>query len=294
MRNSSNKSTNSASSNKSGNNKSGNNSSSNSIDSSSGNARDDGGGGGSSQQPAATATATATTAKTTAMAAPTAPTAAASKPSYLEKVALGSDRGGGGGGGSINASEGGVGGRRALSGGSAAGATAAAAPAVLTCDDELRLEKGFVSRAVVDALLEPLAVLNWDKAGREFLIRLFQASTVVQYLFFQLNLYFFQKVFLLLSTRPSGRRPRGSSSIRPFSASTVPIIFKLYYLVFSKCIFYSRSSSGESSSFGCFRQARYLVFIFRLYLLFFGVPFLLPTGFPLLWEGRMQCRRLTD
>lgn len=48
----------------------------------------------------------------------------------------------------------------------------------MTCRDEVRLDSGFVSRAVVDALLEPLAEFNCDKTGREFLIKLFQARSV--------------------------------------------------------------------------------------------------------------------
>eukprot|EP00752_Nemacystus_decipiens_P009048 g8079.t1 len=114
------------------------------------------------------------------------------KPSYLEKLAKGTgiasavagvDQQQRAGGGSISGGASGAAAaaaaRRTVSAGSAGSTAAAATGAVLTYRDEVRLNSGFVSRAVVDALLEPLAEFNCDKTGREFLIRLFQESCVL-------------------------------------------------------------------------------------------------------------------
>ncbi|CAN0375014.1 unnamed protein product, partial [Ectocarpus sp. 8 AP-2014] len=91
------------------------------------------------------------------------------RPSYLETLSKGAAVDSGGGASSNTA-------RRTSSGGS----TPAPVPeAVLTYRDEQRLDDGFVSRAVVDALLEPLAEFNCNRLGREFLIRLFQESCVL-------------------------------------------------------------------------------------------------------------------
>lgn len=56
----------------------------------------------------------------------------------------------------------------------AAAESKAVAVKSLSDRDEVNLLSGIVRRAVVDALLEPLAELRWDAQAREFLIRLLQ------------------------------------------------------------------------------------------------------------------------
>ncbi|CAM9396487.1 unnamed protein product [Scytosiphon promiscuus] len=120
------------------------------------------------------------------------------RPSYLETLAAGTSigaksaaaapaggnpSGAGGSGAPTSLGVSGVGARGALSGGGGSttgkGSSAVVPEGVLTYRDEARLDVGFVSRAVVDALLEPLAEFKCDKSGREFLIRLFQESCVL-------------------------------------------------------------------------------------------------------------------
>ncbi|CAM9481887.1 unnamed protein product [Ectocarpus sp. 4 AP-2014] len=91
------------------------------------------------------------------------------RPSYLETLSKGAAVDSGGGANSNTA-------RRTVSGGSN---PAPVPEAVLTYRDEQRLDDGFVSRAAVDALLEPLAEFNCNRLEREFLIRLFQESCVL-------------------------------------------------------------------------------------------------------------------
>ncbi|CAB1096057.1 unnamed protein product [Ectocarpus sp. CCAP 1310/34] len=91
------------------------------------------------------------------------------RPSYLETLSKGAAVDSGGGANSNTA-------RRTSSGGSS---PAPVPEAVLTYRDEQRLDDGFVSRAAIDALLEPLAEFNCNRLEREFLIRLFQESCVL-------------------------------------------------------------------------------------------------------------------
>ena len=48
---------------------------------------------------------------------------------------------------------------------------------ILSSHDEVLLGRGLVSRAVVNALLEPLADICWDTPARDFLIQLLQVRT---------------------------------------------------------------------------------------------------------------------
>ncbi|CAM9268570.1 unnamed protein product, partial [Ascophyllum nodosum] len=50
---------------------------------------------------------------------------------------------------------------------------------ILSSHDEVLLGRGLVSRAVVNALLEPLADICWDTPARDFLIQLLQESCVL-------------------------------------------------------------------------------------------------------------------